>query len=231
MFEGFPEETIRFFLDIRFHNDIAYYKAHEDEYVRYVKQPFFDFINALAPTVAQVADDIELRPEKCLARFRRDTRFTKDKAPYRDHLWLLFRRSGEPRENSVMYWFELSPETVNWGLGFWGENRVLLDELRRRMLTRPSELQDALRACGVPDDTLRIEGESYKRMKLPEELAPSLKPYYPLKDIYIARRGVALREAYRPTIVDEFAKDILRLKPMYRLFREAADVALSRLQG
>jgi uncharacterized protein (DUF2461 family) len=29
---------------------------------------------------------MEVRPVKCLARLRRDTRFTKDKSPYRDHL-------------------------------------------------------------------------------------------------------------------------------------------------
>lgn len=231
MFEGFPEETIQFFLDIRFHNDIAHFKAHEAEYIRYVKQPFYGFIGAMAPYVAQIADDIELRPDKCLARFRRDTRFTKDKSPYRDHLWLLFRRAGEPRENSVMYWFELRPESVDWGLGFWGDNRPLLDELRRRMVTRPSEIKAALRACGLPDERLRIEGETYQRMKPPDGLDPELAPYYPLKGIYIARRGVSLSEAYKPTIVDECAKDLLRLKPMYLLFREAADAALARLEG
>ena len=41
MFSGFPEETIRFFLDIRFHNEVSFYKAHEDEYQTFVKKPFY----------------------------------------------------------------------------------------------------------------------------------------------------------------------------------------------
>ncbi|MEG2253262.1 MAG: DUF2461 family protein, partial [Clostridia bacterium] len=94
MFEGFPEETIRFFLDLRFHNDHAFFQAHQQEYEEYVKRPFAAFIEALAPTVLGIAGDMDTRPGKCLARIHRDTRFTKDKSPYRDHMWLLLRRSG-----------------------------------------------------------------------------------------------------------------------------------------
>ena len=63
----------------------------------------------------RIDPQMEIRPHKCLARIRRDTRFTKDKSPYRDHLWLLFRRAAEPREQSLNFWFELGPQ--NYGLG------------------------------------------------------------------------------------------------------------------
>ena len=82
MFTGFPEETIRFFLELRFHNEATFFNAHRDEYERSVREPFYGFIQAMAPAVKQVADDMELRPDKCLARIRRDTRFSKDKTPY-----------------------------------------------------------------------------------------------------------------------------------------------------
>ena len=36
MFTGFPEETLQFFLDIRFHNDKAYFAEHKPRYERYV---------------------------------------------------------------------------------------------------------------------------------------------------------------------------------------------------
>lgn len=31
MFTGFPEETLRFFLDIRFHNQISYFEEHRQD--------------------------------------------------------------------------------------------------------------------------------------------------------------------------------------------------------
>lgn len=229
MFKGFPEETIRFFLDIRFHNEISYFKAHEDAYQSFVKEPFFTFIQAMAPTVRQIAEDMEVRPGKCLARIRRDTRFTKDKTPFRDHLWLLFRRSGEPRETAAMYWFELSPDEVEWGVGFWGDNRPAMDALRRRMVHRPSEMLSVLRECRIPDNGLLLLGDSYQRMKIPEELPKELVPYYPRKSIYIKRTDIPLKEAYRPEIIDLVSQDLLRLKPMYELLRAAADEGMAQI--
>ena len=165
MFPGFPEETVRFFLDLRFHNETSWFHAHREAYEAYVRKPFSQFIQAMTPTVMRIADDMETRPNKCLARINRDIRFTRDKSPYRDHMWLLFRRSGEEREHSVMYWCELSPEVVEWGVGFWGYNRPAMDALRQRMEKKPAEVRRALRQCGIPDETLHIYGDRYKSMK------------------------------------------------------------------
>jgi uncharacterized protein (TIGR02453 family) len=231
MFSGFPEETVRFFLALRFHNEVSYFKAHEAEYLRYVKAPFEAFIEAMADTVRKISDDIELRPGKCLARIRRDTRFTKDKSPFRDHLWLLFRRSGEPREASAMYWFELSPEAVEWGLGFWGDNKPAMDALRRRMVHQPSTILTALEQSGLPDQGLMVYGDVYRKMKPPDELAEALRPYYPRKTLYIKRISVPLKEAYGGGLVELVSKDMLRLKPMYELLRAAADEAESQRGG
>ena len=63
----------------------------------------------------------------CLSRINRDTRFSRDKSPYRDHLWMLFRKAAEPREGSVFFWFEFGPERLWWGLATWDENRPLMD--------------------------------------------------------------------------------------------------------
>ena len=231
MFTGFPEETIRFFLDLRFHNDISFFKQHEDVYHQYVKEPFFSFIEAMEPTMQQIANDMDLRPGKCLARIRRDTRFTKDKTPFRDHMWLLFRRAGESRDSSVMYWFELSPETVDWGVGFWGANRPAMDALRNKMIRRPAEVLDVLKKCKLPDAHLQIYGDAYKRMKVPDTLPQALQPLYPQKEIYIKRSGTPLRTAYGKELIDLVSADFLRLKPMYTLLRTAADEGLAALDS
>ena len=231
MFQGFPEETVRFFLGLRFHNDAAYFEAHRNEYEKYVREPFYAFIDAMAPAVKQIADDMELRPARCLARIRRDTRFTKDKSPYRDHMWLLFRRSGEERENATMYWFELAPERVEWGLGFWGNNRPVMEALRKRIREKPEEVADVFAQAHVPQPGLDIYGERYQRMAVPLGLPETLAEIYPLKELYIKRTQVPLRVAYSPEVVERCSEDILRLKPLYQLMRKAADEGMAALQG
>ena len=231
LFNGFPEDTIRFFLGLRFHNDAAYFNEHRDEYEAYVKKPFFEFIEAMTPVLETIADDFELRPGKCMARIRRDTRFSKDKTPYRDHLWLMFKRSGEPRDETVMYWFELSPDTVNWGLGFWGMNRPAFNAMRTMMVQKPSKILDAFQKARIPDDIFSIDGDCYKRMTIPDTVPDVLKPYYPRKELYLCRRGMNLTSAYSKNIVELCGQDYLRLKPIYLLFREFADIGKATLDA
>lgn len=231
MFPGFPEETVRFFLDLRFHNETSWFHAHREAYETYVRKPFSEFIEAMTPTVMRIADDMETRPNKCLARINRDIRFTRDKSPYRDHMWMLFRRSGEEREHAVMYWFELSPEVVEWGVGFWGYNRPAMDALRERMVKKPAEVRRVLRRCGIPDETLHIYGDRYKSMKPPAGMSADLAMLYPCKEIYVKRVGVPLAEGYRPEIIDRVSEDFLRLKPLYLLLRQAADEGMAKLDA
>ncbi len=231
MFQGFPEETIRFFLDLRFHNELPWFHAHQEEYEAYVRKPFREFIEAMAPTALQIARDIDVRPNKCLARINRDIRYTRDKSPYRDHMWLLFRRACEEREHSVMYWFELSPEAVEWGIGLWGPNRPAMDALRKRMTEKPREVRRALRQCGIPDENMAIYGERYQRMKPPDGMPAELAALYPCKELYVKRTGVSLCEAYRPELVNLVSKDFLRWAPFYHLLRRAADEGLAQLNG
>ena len=63
MFTGFPEATVQFFLDIRFHNNIAYFEENRARYERDVKAPFEAFIQELAPAMLSIDPQMELRPD------------------------------------------------------------------------------------------------------------------------------------------------------------------------
>ena len=231
MFTGFPEETVRFFLELRFHNDASFFHEHREEYEKFVKEPFYAFIEAMTPTVNKIADDMDLRPNRCLARIHRDTRFSKDKSPYRDHMWLLFRRGGEERATSAMFWFELAPERVEWGIGFWDNNKPAMDALRKRMRDKPDEVLAALQSARVPDEGLEVYGDRYSRISIPPDMPQALAELYPLKELYIKRTGVPIQTAFTQEIVERCSQDLLRLKPIYQLLRKAADEGKSALEG
>ena len=219
MFTGFPEATIQFFLSLRFNNHITYFQEHKDAYLRDVQAPFYAFIDEMAPYVQEIDSSMEVRPSKCLARIRRDVRFTKDKSPFRDHLWLLFRRAAEPREGSLMFWFELSPESTDWGMGFWGENRPVLDLLRRRLAANPQAFSNLLESCHLKERGLVIGGQPFKRMAVPEQITPDLIPWYTAKDLYIKQSYTHFPWIYSPDIIKRVAADYLALAPLYKALR------------
>ena len=131
MFQGFQEDLLSFYADIRFNNDKAFMDAHRKEYYQKVRDPFYAFIESLAPTMLEIDGEMEVRPHKCLSRINRDTRYSRDKSPYRDHHWLAFRQAARDKDGAPFYWFEIRLESVNWGLGVWGENRPLMPSRMR----------------------------------------------------------------------------------------------------
>ena len=130
-----------------------------------------------------------------------------------------------------MYWFELSPETVEWGLGFWGMNRPAMNALRARMVEKPREVQQALRASRIPSPEMQILGERYQRLRAPAGVPLDLAMLYPCKDLYIKRVNVPFRICYQPELAEMVRQDFLRLKPMYTLLRSVADEAMAQLDG
>lgn len=225
MFTGFPEDTLRFFLDLRFHNSIGYFEEHREDFRRDVQEPFYEFINDLAPRMQKIDPQMEIRPYKCLARIRRDTRFTKDKSPFRDHLWLLFRRAAEPREQSLNFWFELGPDGVGWGMGFWGENRPVMDMLRRQMAAQPERILDVIDSCNLPEHRLALGGSSFKRMAVPPQLPERLKPWYLAKELFIPRVAPEMKWVYDEKLIGRVGRDFETMAPLYRLLRGLCDQA------
>ena len=147
MFTGFGKGVLPFFLDLRFHNSKEFMDANRERYQKEVRAPFYAFIEALGPKMQLIDPDFEIRPAKCLSRINRDTRFSKDKSPYRDHLWVAFRQAAMDKDGLPFYWIEIRPESVNWGLGVWGENRGMMDAMRRRMAAQPEDYLRLLPFC------------------------------------------------------------------------------------
>ena len=223
MFTGFTDETIQFFLDLKFHNNTEYFHANHDRYVEAVQTPFYEFIEDLGPTMQQIDPLMEIRPHKCLSRIHRDTRFSRDKSPYRDHHWLLFRRQAEPREKSVMYWFEFGPDRLSWGMGVWGENRELFDLMRKKILANPNGIQALVDDLNLGKRKLAIGGAFYKKIEVSPEIPLRLRQLYSAKELYISKIDPVYEKAFSEKIIKEVRKDFTTLAPMYRLLRGFTD--------
>ena len=217
-----------FMVELRFHNNKDFMAANKSRYIAQMRDPHYALIETLAPAMLAIDPHMEVRPYKALSRIFRDTRFSRDKSPYRDHHWIAFRRQAEPRESSVVFWFEVRIEGLSWGLGFWGENRPAMNLMRQRMESHPDDMAALL--PGLKRGGLSISGEAYKRMAVPQDLHPQLKPYYALKDLYIVpAKPPDPGMAFGPGLVPRLLKDFETLAPWYRLLRGYHD--LSQMEG
>jgi len=228
MFHGFGKELIPFFLDLRFHNHKAFMDENRERYYREVRAPFYAFIEAMAPHMLEIDPDMEVRPAKCLSRINRDTRFSHDKSPYRDHLWVAFRRAAMGKDGIPFYWFEISPENVTWGLGIWGENRETMDAMRRKMAAAPD---DFLRVLPILRDRgFALSGREWKKIRPPEGIPPELAPWYVKREVYAEKMNVPLHCIHASDLVERIARDFQALSPLYQIFRGCMEEAMNQLE-
>lgn len=213
----FQPEMLDFMMDIRFNNSKEFMNANRETYQRIMRDPYHRLIETLAPTMLNIDEQMEVRPVKCLSRIFRDTRYSHDKSPYRDHHWVAFRRQGEPRDTSVLFWFEIRLESVGWGLGYWGENRPALDYLRRQIQARPRELLQLLPI--IEERQFQLQGRAYQRKTVPDNLPSALVPWYLKRELYLTKQAVDPALIFQEELLPALQADFLALAPFYRLFR------------
>ncbi len=223
MFTGFTDETVQFFLDLRFHNYTDYFHANHDRYVETVQRPFYELIEDLAPAMLEIDPQMETRPHKCLSRIHRDTRFSRDKSPYRDHLWFLFRRAAEPREKSLFYFGEFGPDRLAWGMGIWSENREVQDVFRKKIEANPEGMQAMIDDMDLPEHRLALGGTVHKRMLVPSAVPPRMVRWYLAKEFYIGKVDPDYRISFSGKLKQEMERDFRAMAPLYQTLRGIYD--------
>lgn len=136
-FTGCPEEMYRFFWEIAFQNHREFFEANRERYRTLVQQPMLALAERLLPTALSIDPRFQTRPSAIVSRIRRDTRYTKDKSPYRDHVWLGFKPAGMRTSECFVLYAEFERERYGYGMGMYAPEPALMAELRARMLARP----------------------------------------------------------------------------------------------
>ncbi|MCB9780867.1 MAG: DUF2461 domain-containing protein [Alphaproteobacteria bacterium] len=132
-YQGLPADTVAFLADLTDHNDKAWFDAHRDRYETAYKQAGIDFIEAMAPLVADLSPHVVAEPRLngSLRRIHRDTRFSQDKTPYKDHLDIIF---SDERSPSMAFFFRLKADALMVGGGCYQFDKPTLDRWRQAVL-------------------------------------------------------------------------------------------------
>jgi uncharacterized protein (TIGR02453 family) len=125
----FPPATLDFLADLRANNERAWFDAHRSRYEQEFVAPAKAFVTAAAPLLERLAPGITAEPRVLGSIFRinRDTRFSPDKRPYKDHLDLWFWHGARATAVSGLF-LRLTPDELAVGAG---AHDLQKDHLRR----------------------------------------------------------------------------------------------------
>ncbi|MDP2892520.1 MAG: DUF2461 domain-containing protein [Bacillota bacterium] len=220
VFEGFYQGTFDFLLSIGLNNNKAFFEANRPDFARYVQEPLLLLAARLEPLMQKIDDTLVTLPSRAISRIRRDTRFSNDKSPYRDHMWLAYRHEGESLGEGCGYYFELTPFGYGFGMGMYGPQKERMDKLRQAMLAYPKSFLDTIDKPELKS-FFSLKGEDYKK-KLPDEekLPGQLKQLYRKRSFYYEHSQGIVEKALSPGIADDVEKGFLLLAPVYRLIQK-----------
>ena len=214
MFQGYSNETFEFFMAIAFNNNIDFFHQNHDWYLNSVRNPSLRLAEALSPVIEEIDDTLERRPNRVVSRINRDIRFSKDKSPYRDYLWLSFHRPNDHPSTQAALYFDLSADASHCGLGFYSENRGIMNALRRLMLAEPERVAQNFQAL---EGKYNLHIRSYKRFNIPDSLPDTLKRVYPAKDFYFEKPITDFSIIKSSALADYVSESFRELAQMYRM--------------
>jgi uncharacterized protein (TIGR02453 family) len=163
VFEGFRPEALRFLSDLGANNTRDWFLEHRADYESLLLEPTRDFVVVLGEELREFAPDVNADPRVngSIFRIARDTRFAKDKRPYKDHLDLWFWIGD--RKRGPGFWFRLDSSGLILGSGKHHFDKPVLERYRQALVgDSGAELHkevERLRAAGY-----ELGGRHYKRM-------------------------------------------------------------------
>ena len=153
------KDLFRFLSELRRHNNREWFTEHKDEYVSDVRDPLLGFVAAIAPKLRAISPHINADPRPSggsLLRIYRDTRFSRDKTPYKTNAALSFRLAPKRDVESPGYYLHLEPGMVFMGAGLWHPSADALRAIREAIIKNPKAWVAARRSpLSHPEASLR----------------------------------------------------------------------------
>lgn len=212
-FKGISPDAIMLLAENRFNNSKIFYDENKETLKNEITKPLYDLINSLYSELYALDEEMCLIPSKMISRFRRDTRYTRDKSLYRENVWVMFMRNKHQWRHQPCMWFEFSPNGIDWGIGIFYCQPAVMECFRKHLDERGDEFLKALRSIkkyGAIEDF-----DSYKKDKSVGK-DQRLKAYYNAKNFYFINHTFTLDMLFDGSIEDELRKWIEVCTPMYK---------------
>ncbi len=137
-FRGFPREALQFLTRLKRNNHRRWFQPRKEEYYELVRFPMECLIASLAQRMADEAPEIEFHPKRSIFRIYRDTRFSRNKTPYKTNIAASFKLRGSksPMELPGLY-VGIEPGEIWVGGGLYMPTGEQLKAIRSAIVRDP----------------------------------------------------------------------------------------------
>lgn len=151
-FNGFPKDFFKFFDELKKNNNRDWFGVNKPRYVESVVEPMGEYITAVAPHLQRISPFYIANPKAhggSMFRIYRDTRFSKDKTPYKTHAACHFRHQAGRDAHAPGFYLHIETDRVSIGGGIWRPPSKQLGQIREFIADNPSAWEKLTRSAAV----------------------------------------------------------------------------------
>lgn len=138
----FTRQTFTFLTALANNNTREWFEEHKQEYEDLVRGPALDFISDMGNELPAISPHFRALPKKVggsLMRVFRDTRFSRDKTPYKTNIGIQFRHEVGKDVHAPGYYVHIEPGECFVGVGLWHPEADVLFRIRQGIAEKPEE--------------------------------------------------------------------------------------------
>jgi len=222
-FKGFTPQSIEFLRALAVNNNKTWFEKHRPEYYDHILKPFQQLVMDLSTLMLSIDPLFDTTPavNRTIARIYRDTRFARDKSPYRSNLWIVFKYPHTDWKSEPGYFFELFPDFYRYGMGFYQAPYHLMERLRDFLCEHPDEflkLISPISRRGI----FTVAGDKYKR-PIKAQMPSNLLDWLSCKSFYLVKNCRINRRLFSALLVKELCEAFQTTVPYYRFLRSLTE--------
>ena len=161
----FTRRTFSFLKDLAANNDREWFKANKARYEKDVRDPALRFVVDFGPHLKKISPHFKADPRAnggSLFRIYRDTRFAKDKSPFKTHTGIQFRHDRGKDAHAPGFYLHIEPGGCFLGMGIWHPDGKTLRGIREGLVEDPKGWKKAVGGKRFRE-TFRLAGDSLVR--------------------------------------------------------------------
>jgi uncharacterized protein (TIGR02453 family) len=220
--EGFfGPGLFKFLRELEKNNNRVWFQRNKARYESEVQAPALRFITAMGPRLARFSSHLVADPRPfggSLGRIYRDTRFSKDKSPYKTWVGIHFaHEKATKQENLPGFMMVLYPGECGVSSGVWHPSPAGLTNIRNAIVDSPD------RWGKVVKGGIKILGDSYVRVPAGYDPKHRYADDLRRKDFY-ARAPIADKSVNGPSLGPAFEAACRELNPLNEFLASALSI-------
>lgn len=224
-FKGFKSNTLKFLQDLSENNNREWFQENKSRYEKELLEPAVLFIQAMAPHLENISEHFVASGKRSggsLMRIYRDTRFSKNKAPYKTNIGIQFRHERGKDVHAPGYYVHLDNDSIFIGVGIWHPESANLAKIREAIDEKPEQWL-AARDSVLANDMFELHGDSLQRP--PKGYA---KDHPLIEDLkrkdFIATRNLNKKVAASAGFVDEVTRHFAQATPFMQFLCKSLEL-------